>query len=333
MEFSSAAIIPTNSPELIEGCLLSLLKQTVPFKRVIIVPWGQDHDRKKAVINKAKNIIKDVEIVIPEGDERPESNLNLAIRHLSRDPTDRVAFLNDDVFLDERWHETVQNAAKQDGNKVSQATLVVFKSNPNLIQSAGHYLFNARPHDLAYREGFKGLLMGREPLGPCGNSAFIPWNAIEEILQKEEVWDPNFDHWQSCLDFDLKLRLCGYQCHLVLSARCVHEGYLDRSLNGIKLKEDVVKGQLKSRLLLYGKFYPEEDRKKAITILEGSMKRWVIQGYPHGEPDVKGDRLEILFECARKESEVLLKKTSRVWLERMIRLNTQDKRRLLFGDL
>jgi GT2 family glycosyltransferase len=333
MKFSSAAIIPTNNPERIKECLFFLLKQTMPFERIIIVPWGQDHEQKNEVITRAKNIINNVEIVVPAGDERPESNLNCAIRYLSRDPTDRVAFLNDDVFLDEKWHETVQDAAKNDGNRVSHATLVVFRSSPNLVQSAGHLLFNTRPHDLAYKKGFNELSMERDPLGPCGNSAFIPWNAIEEILRNEEVWDPNFEHWQSCLDFGLKLQLCGCKCHLVMSARCVHEGYLDKSLNGMRLKENHIKKQLRSRLLLYGKFYPDEDRKEAIMILERSLNRWLIEGYPHGEPEIKADRLKTLFECARKESEALLGKISGVWLEMVICLDAQSRRKLLFGDI
>lgn len=326
MKLTSAAIIASNNPERIGECLQYVAKQTVPFDRIIIIAWSQDPQQKQEVISRATCTINDIEIVEPSNDTRLESNRNKAITHLARNPMDSVAFLDDDTFLDEQWHEAMQRAARQGGDTVSHATLVRFKSNPTLVQSAGHILDNTKPLDLGYKQKVTGFSKTKKPLCPCGNCAFVPWSAIEQIQKIDpEMWDPNFDKWQTCFDFGLKLRLCGYDCHLVPSARAIHEGYLDKSLRGQKLKEKDVKNQLKSRLLLYDKFFPNDEHKEAMRILKKSVNRWSQNGYPHAEDHIRGDGLKCLFKCAQSEAKDLLEITSDVWLKRVNRLYVQSQ--------
>lgn len=327
---SSAAIIPSGNSERIKGCLQNVAKQTVPFDRIIIAVWGEDPEQRQQVISRATSTLQNVEIVESEGDTRPESNLNHAIRHLSRQPTDRVAFLNDDTFLDERWHESMQHAAQSDGESVSHASVVFFKSFPNLVQGAGHILINTKPRDHEYRKAISEPF-DPPPLCPCGNSAFVPWGALEEIQRRDSgVWDPDFVRWQSCFDFGLKLQLCGCGCLLVPSAHAIHEGYLDKSLRGEKLKAEEVKMQLRSRLFLYGKFFPQQERKEAIDILEGSLDRWAQGGYPHAE-NLSGDLIRSIYAEAEIEARGLLEKASAKWLELVGRVDPQLRRRWLFG--
>jgi GT2 family glycosyltransferase len=327
MKLSSAAIIASGNPQRIGRCLQLLAKQTMPFDRIIVVAWGE---QKQDVISRATSTAENVEIVESSDDTKLESNRNDAITHLSRNPTNRVAFLDDDTFLDKRWHESMQYAVEQDGDTVSHATVVMFKSIPTLVQSAGHILDNAKPLDLGYKREVACLPKSKNPLCPCGNSAFVPWSAIEQIQKKDsEVWDPKFDHWQTCFDFGLKLRLCGYDCHLVPLAHATHEGYIDKSLRGQKLKKEHVKNQLRSRLLLYGKFFPTDERKEAMKVLEKSVKRWSQKGYPHAGNHIKGDRVKPIFKSAQSESKHLLDKTSRVWLKLVKCLDVQPRRRLL----
>jgi GT2 family glycosyltransferase len=331
MTFSAAAVIPSNNPERIKRCFQHLVKQTVQFDRIIVVVWDRAMLNKQRVIESASRIISKVEIVESGFDTRPETNLNRGIRCLSTNPTDFVAFLNDDTYLDERWHESMQNAACNHGKKALYASVVQFDSNPNLIQSAGHFLNRSRPLDLHYKTRFQQVPDLPEPLCPCGNAAFIPWCAIEQIQEKEDqVWDPSFERWQSCFDFGLKMRLLGYDCHLISSAHALHDGYLDQILMGHLLEEKDVKNQLRSRLLLYGKFFPEAERKEALQLLERSVDRWERKGYPGSE--IKGDRIKSLFEIAQVESENLLKQSSHLWLERVERLDVQSQRKLLWGE-
>jgi GT2 family glycosyltransferase len=331
VRYSSAAVIPSGNPVRIKDCLERLARQTVPFDRIIVAVWGQNPEQEQQVISLATSTLQNVEIVESEEDTRPESNLNNAIRHLSRNPTNRVAFLNDDTFLDERWHESMQYAAQRDGEKVSHASLVIFKSFPNLVQGAGHILIKAKPRDHEYKKTISGPL-DSQPLCPCGNSAFVPWGALEEILNRDSrVWEPDFIRWQSCFDFGLKLRLSGCGCRLVSSARAIHEGYLDKSLRGEKLKAEEVKMQLRSRRLLYGKFFPEEERKEAVDILERSLERWAQSGYPHAE-DVSGDLVRSIYTMAKMEAKGLLEKVSLEWLELVGRIDPRLRRRWLFGE-
>ncbi len=333
MKLSSAAIIPSGNSERIKECLQHLAKQTVPFDRIIVAAWGQNAQRKQQVLRAAISTIENVEIVESENDRRPETNLNNGISYLSGRPTNRVTFLNDDTLLDKKWHESMQQAAIHDGDKVAHATVVMFKSKPNLIQSAGHILGNAKPREFEYKKITLETSKDKRPLCPCGNSAFVPWSAIEQIRKMDpHVWDPNFIRWQSCFDFGLKLQLCGYDCHIVPSARAIHEGYLDKSLKGEKLKKKDVKDQLRSRLLLYDKFFPNSERKKAMKILEKSVRRWSQKGYPHAE-NVNGDLIKCLLERAQIESKDLLENTSHLWIGLVNRLDVQARRRLLFGNI
>jgi hypothetical protein len=126
------------------------------------------------------------------------------------------------------------------------------------------------------------------------------------------------------------MRLLGYDCHLIFSAHALHDGYLDQILMGHLLEEKDVKNQLRSRLLLYGKFFPEVERKEALQFLERSVDRWERKGYPG--TGIKGDRIKPLFEIAQVESGNLLRQSSHLWLERVERLDVQLQRKLLFGE-
>jgi hypothetical protein len=108
------------------------------------------------------------------------------------------------------------------------------------------------------------------------------------------------------------LRLCGCQCRLVPSARAIHEGYLDKSLRRYKLKEEEVRIELRSRLLLYNKFFPDQERKQVMDILEESVGFWSQEGYPHANKQIKGDLLRSSFEWAQVESNRLIESTSTV---------------------
>ena len=333
MELSSTAIIPSGNPERVDGCLQRLVRQTVPFDRIIIAVWGTSIKEREEVSRRAHSVLRSAEVVESGTDVRPETNLNNAIKYLSNRPTNRVAFLNDDTLLDDHWHESMQQAAQKDGDHVVHASVVFFKFFPNFIQSAGHILYNSKPRDHKYRKMISGLADASQPLCPCGNSAFVPWNALQEIQRGHpEVWDPNFIRWQSCFDFGLKLRLRGYDCRLVSSARAVHEGYLDKSLRGQKLKDEDVKIQLRSRIFLYGKFFPEKERKEAMKILESSLDRWARGGYPHAGRKVKGDVIRSMYACAKIEAKNLLEKTSTEWLQLLSCLNVQLRRKWLFGE-
>ena len=331
MDLTSAAIIISNNPVQIDNCLSHVANQTVPFSRILVVAWGQEN-LKQQVIQKAVSVISNAEIIDPDNDTRLENNRNKAISHLIEKPTDRVAFLDDDTLIENNWLEVMRCAAMQDGDKISHATVVKFNSQPFCIQSAGHCLDNASPLDLAYGKCINFPITAI-PLCPCGNSAYIPWRALVDIHDRDqEIWDPDFDQWVTCFDFGLKLQLCGYGCKLVPSAFATHQGYLDKSIRNQKLCKNKVMKQLRSRLLLYFKFYPSPDRESATDQLNKSLDRWRINGYPHAEAEIKGEKLVELFCSARIGAKKLAKTKSKIWLELMSNLVSSQRRNLLFGN-
>jgi len=333
MMSSTAILVPSNSPERIERCFQCLSVQTVPFDRVVLVVWGESSHQKQEVVTRARGAIKNFEVVGSGSDIRPETNLNLGLAHLSYFPPGYVAIINDDTFLHERWNETVQEAAQCHGTNMAYATVVFFQNCPGLVQSAGHILKDARPHDQQYKVAIEQLSNRSKPLCPCGNAAFVPWELIEKIWEKDgEVWDAKFERWQSCFDFGLKMWLCGFGCSLIPSAQALHNGYLDNILAGRRITDEDVKKQLRSRLLLYSKFYPLEERSQAMGLLRASVERWAQRGYPGAADDIKGDRIRSIYDIAKNEFLRLREMVNPVWLDLMGRLDGQTRRSLLFGS-
>jgi hypothetical protein len=72
----------------------------------------------------------------------------------------------------------------------------------------------------------------------------------------------------------------------------------------IKAKKacEAASGQLRSRFLLYEKFFPTDLAQKARDALSGKCPKWREQGYPHFKKWIKGDLVEQLVKQACEEA-------------------------------
>jgi GT2 family glycosyltransferase len=307
MKEESCVILVSNCPKRIELCLQYIVGQTLQFDRVLLVAWGQE-ETKRQVINKAQDIYKKVEIIDPDGDTRLENNRNKAISYLISNQPRWVTFLDDDTFIDKNWHAKMISSAGYCGDEFSFASLTRHLSNNLKIQSAGHIFNNTKPLDLAYDEYYENFIIDKDPFCPCGNSAFVPWNGIKRIMEIDmQVWDPDFDQWQTCFDFGMKLFLVHTKCKLVKDACAFHDGYLDNSLKGLLLNQNQVKKQLRSRFLLYGKFLPDNEQAIAQRVLNDTLcNKWLSKGYPHAEKHLKGNLLQEIYDESYSEANAIL---------------------------
>ncbi len=327
IEIKTAVIIVSDNAQRIKDCLEKVKDQTSPFEIIIIVGWGKERTQ---VFEKARSIIIDIIEIEADKDTTLEANRNKAINYIinEKENIDRVAFIDDDTLIDKDWHKEMIKAAIRDGDKIAHSTLVKFFSNQEMIQSAGHIFKNYKPFDVAYKDSTP---INIEPICPCGNSAFVPWNAIMDIKKIDDnVWDPSFDQWMTCFDFGLKLKLCGYNTKIANTASATHEGYLNNLYNGKKLNELQVFKQIRSRFLLYRKFFPENEYNNAILVFKESYQTWINNGHPSFEYHIIGQRLECLINDAKMKAEEIYKlKCNSIWKEKMKKMTKEEKMKIL----
>ncbi|MCK4814233.1 hypothetical protein KA005_00565 [bacterium] len=327
MEPDVAVVLASGKAERFRKALQAVCEQTMPFKRVVVVPWGGE-SKEVEEIAKCRKI--PTQIVSPSRYATFEENRNNALSVIATNPPEWVAFIDDDTIIDRTWAGEMITGSKTFGNKCAFASVVTSASHPDCIQSAGHVLSAGRPLDCGYRWPLSAKDTLIDPLCPCANSAFVPWRAIERISKLDEsVWDPRFQRWQTCFDFGLKVRLVDFGCRLVRSAVATHEGAYERK--GVLQKDDV-KGQLRSRILLYDKFYPKQERTEAMDLLAKKRVygRWKEAGYPNARW-LRGEEMVATFQAAMEEERKLREGMGDVYLRKIESLDTPSRRSLLFG--
>ena len=158
-----------------------------------------------------------------------------------------------------------------------------------MVQSCGHIFPDGKPYDLHYKESVSKVTNEAQPLCPCTNSAFVPWSALQEIAVIDHNYFDLLFKRMTCFDLGLKLRLLGYGCELIPTARATHSGYLQENDIG----EKRVLEELRSRLLLYKKFLPYEEHQNAMRTLQ---KRIECQKKNYPRSTISGKRLRLLFD-------------------------------------
>ncbi|MFX0203377.1 MAG: glycosyltransferase family 2 protein [Candidatus Hodarchaeota archaeon] len=264
--------------------------------RLILVPFGSECDdiRMKAP--------KEAEICHPTEDTSLEANRNTALAYLaSLEHPEFVAFLDDDTFTDQGWLNAMLDAATANPTTAAFASKVRSFCT-GTIQSCGHILEKAAPHDLGLKDGAIGT-----PMCPCGNCAFVRWSAIQRIREVDsDCWDPRFQQWQTCFDFGLKLVLTGSTTDLVHEATAQHQGYMTwDEKEKEKRKNTAPIRQLRSRFLLYRKFLPENLVEQVRAQMKEREERWQKTGYPGFKNLLKGSEISSVMESAWGDADTL----------------------------
>jgi glycosyltransferase involved in cell wall biosynthesis len=337
MTFSTVAVVASGDPILLNICLLTLARQNL--QDTIVLPWGNKSPEVRKIAERFGAII--IEYREDKDEDRTlESHRNVAIRYIKEETgvPDYVLFLDDDTVLSDNWHR--QMLASRDEVEICYATVVAFSKYQDTIQSAGHcFEWKGRPHDLWYRRKVASIPLLRQdlslfrPLCPCANCALIPWKAIGKIQAKDSnVWDPRFERWQTCFDFGLKLRLLGYGCKLVEASMAYHRGYQERCFEGSLGDEDFVFKQLRSRILLYLKFFPPDEFQEAINSLKETVRnKWAKEGYPCADPKTRSEISRIYARAEREADKLFRKNENTMWLDLVKNLEKRTRKSLLLG--
>ncbi len=282
MEVRTVVVICSSRPAHLKISLACAASQSVSFAKVIVVAWGSE---VTAVVRETARFERVEAVRGPiSGPASVQRNIGLE-RIRSLRPT-HVAFVDDDTFLSEKWHERVLQTAARTDERCSVGSTVVFASDRGRVQSNGHTFSDYRPLDIAY-----GLNVDDEQSSwttrkktrgetfdcVCANCAFIPWRALKLIRDIDgSYWDERFPRL-TCFEIGFKMYRLGFGYVTAPGAFAAHDGYLHRQ----DLRKENVQEQLLSRILLYRKFLPIAESTRALADLEQRVVRWAVNKYPH----------------------------------------------------
>ena len=329
----TAIIVPSDKILYFQSCIECILNQSEKFDSIFVIPWGHDKDK---IINLSKQHGDVITIMNHRENTTLEENRNVVLDHIKyKEPSTYkyISFIDDDSLLDEKWLEHMKRMALQLGSKKSFASTVYpikmkdhTNRNKEKTQSLGHEIINTSPRDVCFYKNHSSCT-NPTPHFPCGNSAFIPWEAIVQIYTHDpKIWNHEFRQWQTCFAFGIKLRILRYDCELNKDAIVFHEGAIEKKNR--ELNESDVKGQLRSRFLLYKKYYPKAEYQEAIQVLNEKLETiWKKKGYPSSI--VMKDKIESIFNTAKEEADST--SVDEIWKELIEKMPEEERKQILIN--
>ena len=271
-------------------------QQTLPFKKIVVVAWGTEI----SAIAKETSHFSLAEITEGGTIGNVSTHRNIGLERIRSMNPDYVAFVDDDTFLNDTWHEYAMQTAIHTVKTCSIGGVITFASNWTKVQSCGHLFSNYRPLDISYGVAQDEIVLPTPPESvssetftcPCANSAFVPWTALECIHEIDGCyWDEKFSR-MTCFEFGFKMHRLGYGYVLAPGALATHNGYLHRK----NLRKEDIYDQIFSRIMLYRKFLADAECVRALADLGQRVIRWATNGYPHSP--LSGEEIVHIHETA-----------------------------------
>ena len=214
-----AVVVNWNGVELLRHCLPTVLQQSLPFWRVVVV----DNGSRDASLQFLDQQLA-VETI------REPANLGFAgaanrgiMRALQHPQTDLVAILNNDVALERDWHEEAQLVLRERPGLAGCATCLLDQGRPARVDTAG----------IEWREdGWAENYLNGEP--PPDRST--PPRAVygvsaaagvfrRALFESVGLFDESFFAYQEDVDLALRARSRGWEFMLAPGARGQHFGH------------------------------------------------------------------------------------------------------------
>ena len=211
-----AIVVNYNGGQLLSECIRSLLSQSRPFDRILIVDNASSDDSLKAI----EAEFQGVDILRQPTNIGFAAANNLAAR--ADTTADYIALVNPDAAPRPDWlAELLEEAGRAPGT-ASFASLTLNTNNPDIIDGAGD-AYHAS--GLVWRKGHGQALADFRTLetrcfSACAAAALYRRSAWDEV---GGMFEPYFCY-QEDMDLGFRLRLAGYDCRLVPSAIALHHG-------------------------------------------------------------------------------------------------------------
>ena len=102
----STIITTYNRPEALENCLKSVLLQTSPPAEIIVVESGP-FDASKSLIDRYKNLFKEIEVELRYLRNIEGSLTNAKDLGIKNSNFEIISFLDDDVIIDREYYKAI----------------------------------------------------------------------------------------------------------------------------------------------------------------------------------------------------------------------------------
>lgn len=216
---TAALVVSWNGLDLLRASIPSLVNQSLPFRRIIVVDNGS-RDGTGDWVRQSPGI----ELVQLPTNAGFAAGANAGIRAAFEDFTiECIALINNDVVLDVDWHCEAASALLANHEYGSCATCLLQQSEPDMIDTAGIVwnIFGLADNDLT-----------GQPVSAAGNSAQAAFGASaagalfrRAFLEDVGLFDESFFAYQEDVDLALRGHARSWRCVLAPAARGIHAGH------------------------------------------------------------------------------------------------------------
>ncbi|TXK76903.1 glycosyltransferase family 2 protein [Paenibacillus sp. N3.4] len=213
----SVHIVTYNSSDHIDDCLEAVLRQSYPIEQIVVI----DNASKDNTIENLSKWIDKVQVIQNATNNGFAGGHNQAIRMTE---TDYCLVLNPDVVLDPDYIlNTIKSLTIH--NQAGSATgKLLFKANPNHIDSAGLIINKARrAFDRGANQTSDHFQQSEEVFGVSGAAAMYSRHMINDISLNGEFFDEDFFAYKEDVDIAWRAQLHGWKSFYEPSAIAYHE--------------------------------------------------------------------------------------------------------------
>jgi GT2 family glycosyltransferase len=208
----SVVIVHWNGKRLLEECLDSLARQTVPPDEVIVVDNGSSDGSVDLVRRRFPHVLL---VALPENVGFSRGN-NLGIQ---RARGEYIALLNNDAEPDPHWLGQLVAALEANPDVGFGASKMLLYNEPHRADACGDfYTIEGVPGNIGHLELADRYNEPREVFGACAGAAIYRRSVLEET----GGFDEDFFLVHEDTDLSYRARLLGYRCLYVPTAVVYH---------------------------------------------------------------------------------------------------------------
>jgi GT2 family glycosyltransferase len=211
----SAVIVSFNSARYLEQNFLSLFRQTVAFKKVVVVDNASSDGSRKVMA-----AFTGLDPVLLDANLGYAAAANLGI---GRCDSDLVLVANADIFLDEEFNRRILESFAR-WPQTGLLSPLILRFDRETIDSAGQDCSLALyPREAGYGRPRAGTaLAAREVFSVCGAATVFSRSALDKLALAGEYYDEDFFMFWEDFDIGWRAGLLGLKAHFAPAAIAYH---------------------------------------------------------------------------------------------------------------
>jgi GT2 family glycosyltransferase len=215
----AAIVVNANRRQLLVAHLPTLIEQSLPFDRIIVVDNGSADDS----VAFCKSLCG-IEVLELERNIGFAGGVNQGLMLVLADPAvEQIALINNDVRLDKNWHAEATKALESSDSYGSVATCLLKAKKPDVVDTAGIVLQEGgKPENyLAGQVAPACSTIPLEVFGACAAAALYR----RDFFDKVGLFDASLFAYQEDVEIALRGNAKGWRCVFAPAARGWHLGF------------------------------------------------------------------------------------------------------------